>query len=48
MSDISVPQISGVKDEGRSLAIGVKSPGRERCRKGAVRHQVRTEEGEHK
>jgi hypothetical protein len=27
-------------------AAGVKSPGRERCGKGALRHQVRIEEGE--
>ena len=29
-------------------AAWVKSPGRERCGKGAKRHQVRTNEGEHK
>jgi hypothetical protein len=28
-------------------AAWVKSPGRERCGKGAGRHQVRTNEGEH-
>ena len=29
-------------------AAWAKSPGCERCGKGAIRHQVRTNEGEHK
>ena len=33
MGDISVPQISGVKDEGRSLAIGLQEQIANHCKR---------------